>query len=75
MRRHQRICIHARRTPPWNKKILLSINRFEKKKNVGLAIEAFAGLSAKERNSVRLVIAGGYDTRVAENVATHKRAV
>ena len=58
-------------TPPWKKKILLSINRFEKKKNVGLAIEAFAGLSDKEREHVRLVIAGGYDTRVAENVATH----
>ena len=40
------------------KKVLLSINRFERKKNIGLAIKAFAGLSVQDRQSVRLVIAG-----------------
>jgi alpha-1,3/alpha-1,6-mannosyltransferase len=58
-------------TPLWkNKKVLLSINRFEKKKDVGLAIRAFAGLSPREREDARLVIAGGYDPKVAENVTT-----
>ncbi|KAG8527667.1 uncharacterized protein KY384_007820 [Bacidia gigantensis] len=54
------------------KKVLLSINRFERKKDVALAIKAFGGLTAKERESARLVIAGGYDLRVQENVAYHK---
>ncbi|TFY73942.1 hypothetical protein EWM64_g10071, partial [Hericium alpestre] len=57
---------------------LLSLNRFEKKKNIGLAIEAFAclrqrldkdGLTERFQNS-RLVIAGGYDPRVADNTQT-----
>lgn len=38
------------------KKVLLSINRFERKKDVGLAIKAFAGL--QDRKDVRLVLAG-----------------
>ncbi|CAN9192168.1 unnamed protein product [Alternaria sp. RS040] len=59
-------------TPLWkNKKVLLSINRFEKKKDVALAIRAFAGLSPRERDDARLVIAGGYDPRVPENVSTY----
>ncbi|MCJ1287493.1 Alpha-1,3-mannosyltransferase-like protein [Xylographa opegraphella] len=53
------------------KKIVLSINRFEKKKDVGLAIKAFAGLNANDRRGTRLVIAGGYDNRVPENVSYH----
>jgi alpha-1,3/alpha-1,6-mannosyltransferase len=45
--------------PAWNnKKILLSINRFEKKKDIGLAIRAYAGLGAQGRAGVRLVLAG-----------------
>lgn len=40
------------------KKVLLSINRFERKKDVGLAIRAFAGLGPKDRVGARLVIAG-----------------
>ena len=39
-------------------KVLLSINRFERKKDVGLAIRAFHGLSEEERRGCRLVIAG-----------------
>lgn len=55
-----------------NKKILLSINRFERKKDVGLAIKAFAQIPEEERRGARLVIAGGYDQRVVENVSYHK---
>ncbi|KAL8822223.1 MAG: hypothetical protein Q9191_007037 [Dirinaria sp. TL-2023a] len=69
------------------KKVLLSINRFERTKNIGLAIKAFAGLSVQDRQGVRLVIAGmasfaansayrsmllgGYDVLVHENVSYH----
>ncbi|KAL8309698.1 hypothetical protein RB597_009793 [Gaeumannomyces tritici] len=53
-------------------KIVLSINRFERKKNIALAIKAFAGLVKEKRKGVKLVIAGGYDNRVPENVSYHK---
>lgn len=57
--------------PLWpNRKTLLSINRFEGKKNLGLAIRAFAGLSSDEIKMAKLVIAGGFDSRVAENANT-----
>ncbi|KAF9009564.1 glycosyltransferase family 4 protein [Cyathus striatus] len=54
---------------------LLSLNRFEKKKNAALAIEAFALLKATashkpELRNMRLVLAGGYDPRVKDNVET-----
>lgn len=52
------------------KKVLLSINRFEGKKNLALAISAFAGLSSAERSRAKLVIAGGFDPRVQENAST-----
>ncbi|GAA5905126.1 GDP-Man:Man(1)GlcNAc(2)-PP-dolichol alpha-1,3-mannosyltransferase [Sporobolomyces salmoneus] len=48
---------------------LLSINRFEGKKNVGLAVEAFAKV-LKEHPTLRLIIAGGFDPRLADNVLT-----
>lgn len=41
-----------------NLKIVLSINRFEKKKDIGLAIKAYAGLGKAGRKGVRLVVAG-----------------
>jgi alpha-1,3/alpha-1,6-mannosyltransferase len=41
-----------------DKKILLSINRFERKKDIGLAIKAYAGLGKNGRDGVRLVLAG-----------------
>lgn len=50
----------------------MSINRFERKKNVELALKAF--VETKERvakdifDTYRLVLAGGYDHRVIENV-------
>ncbi|CAE7189291.1 unnamed protein product [Rhizoctonia solani] len=48
-----------------DKTTLLSLNRFERKKNAALAIQAFALLSASD---VRLVLAGGYDPRLIDNV-------
>lgn len=57
-----------------HKKTIVSINRFEKKKNVELALRAFAllekdNLVPKETFAeYRLVLAGGYDKRVKENV-------
>lgn len=55
----------------------LSVNRFERKKNIELAISLFAkfksefhkrGESPSARSKPRLVIAGGFDARVSENV-------
>lgn len=43
----------------WKKKrVVLSINRFERKKDVALAVKAFAGLQKGVRESARLVVAG-----------------
>lgn len=55
-----------------NRRVLVSINRFEDKKNVALAIESFAAVDEVKATSV-LIIAGGYDTRVAENVENLKK--
>jgi alpha-1,3/alpha-1,6-mannosyltransferase len=54
--------------------VLLSINRFERKKNIGLCIEALAEFRSKHspKQPVKVVVAGGYDTRVSENVEYHK---
>jgi alpha-1,3/alpha-1,6-mannosyltransferase len=53
--------------------IFLSINRYERKKNVALAIEALALLhdviAEEDFAEVHLVVAGGYDELVDENVA------
>ncbi|GAA5865843.1 hypothetical protein JCM8547_005732 [Rhodosporidiobolus lusitaniae] len=48
---------------------LLSINRFEGKKDIALAVEAFAKVLPEHPN-LRLVCAGGYDPRLADNVKT-----
>ncbi|CAE6524953.1 unnamed protein product [Rhizoctonia solani] len=48
-----------------DKTTLLSLNRFERKKNAALAIQAFALLPASD---LRLVLAGGYDPRLLDNV-------
>eukprot|EP00088_Acartia_fossae_P016935 TRINITY_DN1954_c0_g1_i4.p1 TRINITY_DN1954_c0_g1~~TRINITY_DN1954_c0_g1_i4.p1 ORF type:complete len:430 (-),score=71.82 TRINITY_DN1954_c0_g1_i4:352-1641(-) len=50
------------------KTFFLSINRYERKKNLALALKAYAELSESSRNQVTLVMAGGWDHRVAENV-------
>ncbi|KAF3522009.1 hypothetical protein F2Q69_00051852 [Brassica cretica] len=49
----------------------LSINRFEKKKNIDLAVSAFAILCKHKltlSDDVTLTVAGGYDERLKENV-------
>ncbi|CAE6441324.1 unnamed protein product [Rhizoctonia solani] len=48
-----------------DKTTLLSLNRFERKKNAALAVQAFALLPA---SGIRLVLAGGYDPRLIDNV-------
>lgn len=49
------------RTSMWpGRKVILSINRFEKKKDVALAVKAFASLDASVRKSALLVIAGSF---------------
>ena len=57
------------------KMVFLSINRFERKKNIGLAIRAVGllrkMLSSSEFEKVHLIIAGGYDQRLPENVEHH----
>lgn len=56
-------------------KILLSINRFERKKDIALAIQCYLNISPEERKKSRLIIAGGYDQRVSENVSYHQELV
>lgn len=46
-------------------KFLLSINRFEKKKNLGLAIHSLSLLSD---TNLKLILAGGYDPLNSENI-------
>lgn len=48
----------------------LSINRFERLKNIELAVKAFAMLRNKMQSErcPKLIIAGGFDSRVRENV-------
>ena len=56
----------------------LSINRYERKKNIGLAIKSFARvvqLSSGKANDLKLIIAGGYDHRVEENVEYYTELV
>ncbi|KAK3304016.1 glycosyltransferase family 4 protein [Chaetomium strumarium] len=61
---------------PWTSDgIILSINRFERKKDVALALRAFALLAPRQRKRARLILAGGYDNRVAENVSYHAELV
>ena len=52
--------------------MFLSLNRFERKKNLNLALRAYAVYRKKTAATgspqSRLVIAGGYDVRLKENV-------
>jgi len=50
------------------KTFFLSINRYERKKNLALAIKAYSELEEASRSKVTLVMAGGWDNRVQENV-------
>ena len=59
-------------------RIITSLNRYERKKNIGLALYTFAHyLSKFKPKDVEplLVIAGGYDQRVLENVEHHLELV
>lgn len=47
-----------------NESIFLSLNRFERKKDLHLAIESF---NLCKSENIKLIIAGGYDQRVKEN--------
>ncbi|KAF9071839.1 alpha-1,3-mannosyltransferase ALG2 [Rhodocollybia butyracea] len=51
---------------------LISLNRFEKKKNAALAVEAFARIRGRDSNAsnLRLVLGGGYDPRLEDNMLT-----
>ncbi|KAJ8468837.1 hypothetical protein ONZ45_g17100 [Pleurotus djamor] len=53
---------------------LLSLNRFEKKKNAALALKAFALLkesnTSPDHRNLRLVLGGGYDPRLPDNIET-----
>ncbi|KAJ6547195.1 mannosyltransferase [Mycena capillaripes] len=51
---------------------LLSLNRFEGKKNAALAIASFAKLRPRvpQIANMRLVLAGGYDPRLEDNMQT-----
>lgn len=57
---------------PRNPTLFVSLNRFERKKNVALAIHALAKLQKLVDSdvfaSVKLIIAGGYDPNNAENI-------
>ena len=87
---------HSHRPPAFTAtpRVLLSINRFERKKDLAVAIRAFAAFRRDQlqqaahaslghggsRPSARvvdahLVMAGGYDTRVAENVEHYAELV
>ncbi|KAI0464128.1 hypothetical protein LJB42_001731 [Komagataella kurtzmanii] len=56
-----------------NERFFLSVNRFERAKNISLAIRVFAKLKKEnlqffKENRLKLIVAGGYDSRVRENV-------
>ena len=51
--------------------VITSLNRYERKKDIPLALKACKGL---EKKAV-IVIAGGYDQRVLENVEHHLELV
>ena len=51
--------------------VFLSINRYERKKQITLAIKALNSLKGNlnpAKHKVKLIIAGGYDSRVTENI-------
>ena len=56
---------------------MTSLNRYERKKNINLALESFAEylkLPNSDQNCL-LVVAGGYDERVIENIEHHLELV
>ena len=53
------------------KKIILSINRFEEKKDISLVIRAFARMDESLRNETRLVVAGMIESTFAFDRLEH----
>lgn len=55
--------------------VFLSLNRYERKKNISLALSAFKELekhvSKSNFDKCHLIVAGGFDKRVTENVEHH----
>ncbi|KAF9559587.1 mannosyltransferase [Agrocybe pediades] len=59
------------------RRTLLSLNRFEGKKNILLALKAFALVRNRvsDTTRLRLVLAGGYDPRLEDNVNTLRQLI
>ena len=60
--------------------IITSLNRYERKKNINLALQAYAmflksTINESDKQDSVLVIAGGYDERMLENVDHHLELV
>ena len=59
--------------------LFLSLNRYERKKNLGLALESLRALLDKvedaDSRGIHLVMAGGYDDRVQENIEHYQELV
>lgn len=50
-------------------KFLVSLNRYEKKKNLGLAVDAYLSfINEEDKKNFYLIVAGGYDPRLQENI-------
>ncbi|KAJ1870236.1 Alpha-1,3-mannosyltransferase-like protein [Coemansia sp. RSA 1722] len=57
-----------------HKRAILSINRFERRKDIGLAVDAVAQC-IRERSDVCLFVAGGWDRDEPENIACLRELV
>ena len=56
--------------------LIVSLNRYERKKDIGLAIRSYAKfISSTRRSDCLLTIAGGYDERLEENVQHYQELV
>jgi len=61
--------LQGQRLRPQSEFIFLSVNRYSRPKNLPLAIRALATLkSTTEGSNAKLIMVGGYDSRVEENV-------
>lgn len=58
-----------------NTVVVTSLNRYERKKDIPLALNACAKLKKVSDQDFILVVAGGYDDRVIENVEHHLELV
>uniref|UniRef100_H2ZJI0 Alpha-1,3/1,6-mannosyltransferase ALG2 n=1 Tax=Ciona savignyi TaxID=51511 RepID=H2ZJI0_CIOSA len=70
---NSRLRLNNSTLPSTAKYIFLSINRYERKKNLELAIKAL--VSHDDWGMTHFLMAGGYDERVSENVNHHKELV